>query len=111
VADEKVGQPELRLEVGQQVQHLRLHRHVERRDRFVEDQDARFGGERAGDADALRLPTGELVRVAVEELLAQVHGGEDLPDPLGAGGRAKPVEVLQRRFHDLADRLARVQRC
>jgi hypothetical protein len=110
VADEKVGQAELALEVGQQVQHLRLHRHVERRDRFVEDQDARVGGQRPGDADALRLPAGELVRVAVEELLAQVHGGEDLGDRARRGRRRPCRAGSQRRLHDLADRLARVQR-
>ena len=92
VTDEEVGQTELRLEVRQQVQHLRLHRHVERRDRFVEDQDARVRRQRAGDADALRLPAGELVRIAVEELLAQVHGGEDLGDAVGAGRRGPSGE-------------------
>ena len=38
VADEDVGEAELVLEVEQQVQHLRLDRLVERRDRLVEDQ-------------------------------------------------------------------------
>ena len=39
VADEHHGQIELALQVEQQVEHLRLHRHVERRDRFVADRE------------------------------------------------------------------------
>ena len=38
VADEHIGQLELVLQVGEQVEDLRLHRQVERRDRLVEHQ-------------------------------------------------------------------------
>ena len=41
VRDEEIGEPELALQVGQQVEHLRLDRHVERRDRLVGDQQLR----------------------------------------------------------------------
>ena len=37
-------------------------------ERLVHQQHRRIDGERARDADALRLPAGELVRIAVEEL-------------------------------------------
>ena len=53
----------------QQVQDLRLDRDVERRDRLVADDQARLDGERARDADALALPAGELVRVALTSWL------------------------------------------
>ena len=39
VRDEQIGQLQLLLQVHQQIDDLRLHRHVERRDRFVEDQE------------------------------------------------------------------------
>ena len=42
-------------DVGEQVQHLRLDRDVERRHRLVQDQHPRLGGQRAGDRDALAL--------------------------------------------------------
>ena len=58
-------QPELALEVAQQVEDLRLDRHVERGDRLVGDDQLRLERERARDADALALAAGELVRVAV----------------------------------------------
>ena len=41
VADEEIGEIEPLLDVGEQVQHLRLDRHVEGRDRLVEHQDGR----------------------------------------------------------------------
>ena len=73
VADEHVGEPELALEVHQQVQHLRLHRLVERRDRLVQDDEARLQRQRAGDVDALALAAGELVGIA----LGEARGLED----------------------------------
>ena len=41
VRDEEVGEPAIALQVGEQVEHLRLDRHVERRDRLVADDEAR----------------------------------------------------------------------
>ena len=64
VGDEQVGEAELALQVLQQVEDLRLDRHVERRDRLVADDELRLERERAGDADALALPAGEFVRIA-----------------------------------------------
>ena len=57
VADEDVGEAELVLEIEQQVQHLRLDRLVERRDRLVEQQHPGLEGERAGNVDPLALAT------------------------------------------------------
>ena len=43
MADEQIGQSKLRLEVGQQVQHLSLHRNVQSGDWFIEDEDFGIG--------------------------------------------------------------------
>ena len=64
VRDEQIGEAELVLQVLQQVDHLRLDRHVERRDRLVADDQLGLERQRAGDADALALAAGEFVRVA-----------------------------------------------
>ena len=48
VADEQIGQVELVLQVHHQVQHLRLDRHVQRRDRFVRHHDARVAASGRG---------------------------------------------------------------
>jgi hypothetical protein len=53
------------LQVAQQVDDLRLHRHVERAGRLVEHDEPRLQHQRPGDGDALALAAGELVRIAV----------------------------------------------
>ena len=68
VRDEEVGEAELVLQVVEQVHHLGLDRDVERRDRLVGTISCGLERERARHADALALPAGELVRVAVESL-------------------------------------------
>ena len=91
------AKPNSRLQLGEQLEHARLHRDVERAGRLVGDQQLGVEGERAGEAGALALPAAELVRVAVAERLGQLHRLEQLVDP-GAGvaggrrrGRARPA--------------------
>ena len=64
VGDEQVGQPESVLEPLEQVDDLGLDRDVERADRLVGDDEVGVERERPGDADALPLAAGELVRIA-----------------------------------------------
>ncbi|WP_203236392.1 hypothetical protein [Methylobacterium crusticola] len=80
VADEQDGEPELAAQVGEEVHHLRLDRHVERRDRLVRDDEIRSGGERPGDRDTLTLPAGELVREAARLVWTQPDLREQRPD-------------------------------
>ena len=80
VRDEDVGEPELRLQVLEQVQDLRLDRHVERGHRLVADDQLRVDGERARDADPLPLAAGELVREAVVVLGVEPDDLEQLLD-------------------------------
>ena len=81
VRDEEVGQPGLLPQLGQHVEHLGLHRDVERAGRLVADQQVGLGGQGAGDADPLPLAAGELVRLALQR-----GGGQ--PDPVEQlGGR------------------------
>ena len=109
VGDEDVGQPELALELLEQVQDLRLDRDVERRHRLVADDEVGLEDERAGDADALALAAGELVRVAprVVRLEAdQVHHLGDLLPPLGVAAEAVDAQALA---DAVADRRPRVE--
>ena len=64
VRDEEVGELELLLQLLEEIDDLCLDRHVERRDRLVRDDEIRIQRECAGEADALPLAAGELVRVA-----------------------------------------------
>ena len=78
--DEHVGEVELVLQVLEQVDDLGLDRHVERRDRLVGDDQLRAQRERPGDADALALAAGELVRVAVVVLGVEADQLQQLLD-------------------------------
>ena len=92
VGDEEVRKVVLALELAQEIQHLRLDRDVEGRDGLVEDDEARLGRERAGDRDALALPTGHLGWTATQELGAEPDELEQLDDALAPGsGRPDPV--------------------
>jgi hypothetical protein len=73
VSDEEVGEAPLPLEVGEQVQHLRLHRDVERGDRLVADDERRLHRERPGDADPLALASGELVGIPARMARIEAH--------------------------------------
>ena len=63
VRDEEIGDAELALQFLEQLQHARLHRHVERRHAFVGDDQLWPQGQRPGDADALALAAREFVRI------------------------------------------------
>lgn len=66
VGDEEIGEPELFLEVAEEIYDLGLDGDVEGGDGFIGDDEFGVGGEGAREADALTLSAGEFVRVAVE---------------------------------------------
>ena len=61
----------------QQLAHRRSDCDVETGQRFVEQQHVGFGGQRARERDALRLPAGQLRGHAIGEV-----GGVDLGQPV-----------------------------
>ena len=77
----------------QQVQHFGLHRCVERRRGFVQQQDLRFQYQRTRNGDALALAPGELVRIAKAEAGAKSHLVErPLDSQLGIGDAETRIE-------------------
>jgi hypothetical protein len=58
MGNEQIGDVELALQPQQQLQDALLDDLVERGGDFVADDQVRFRGKRAGDADALFLSTG-----------------------------------------------------
>src|SRR5215469_12656778 len=83
--DHYVGQLEFVLQILEQVDDLGLDRDIERRNRFVGDYDLGLERKRTGDADALALAAGELVRVPVVVLGVETnHLQQVLNGPLGA---------------------------
>ena len=110
VGDEQIGQVELRLQFFQEVEDLRLDRHVERRDRLVADDELRMQHQRPGDRDPLPLAAAEGVRVATEMLHVETAALRHVPDPF-VQLRAPGELVGDQRLADhVAHRHARVQR-
>src|SRR5690606_30203751 len=105
VRDEQVREPELVLQVLEDVQHLRLNGDVERRDRLVRDDELRAQGERSRDADTLALTAGELVRVAVLQRRVEAHARQQLRNPRLALGPAVQAVHLERRLEYRRDGL------
>ncbi len=94
VRDEHDRRAELAVDARDLVLQRRAHDRVDRGERLVHQQHARLRGERARDADALRLAAGELARLAV----AVARGLEpDQPQQLvDARGGARVVPAEQR---------------
>ena len=95
--------------IGDEVQHLRLNRDVERGHRLVGDDEARVGDNRARNTDALPLTSRELVRIAIVVGRVEAYTFHDLvhPHPLLAG-RSEPVRT-QWTGDDRSDPTTRVQ--
>src|SRR5260370_25702416 len=111
VGDEKISEAELHLQVLQEVDHLRLDRHVERRYRLVADHELGLDGERAGDADPLPLSAGEFVRETVHVVGLQADGLEELDHPrLHLAARPGKIVDLQRLADDRAHGQPRIER-
>ena len=96
---------------SQQIEHLRLDRNIQRGNRFVADDQLRIQRQRAGDADALPLPAGELVRIAVGEIRVQPDRLAAVPAPDRAVRRCEPdLGDVERFRDDRPDRHAGVER-
>ena len=104
VRDEEIRQLQLLLQVHQQVDDLRLHRDVERRDRLVEDEERRVQRERARQADALPLAAAELVRIALEVRRVEADEPEQLGDARAARGAGRRAVDDERLLDDLRAR-------
>ena len=104
-----IDMPCFGLELGEQLEDLRLHGHVERRRRLVGDQQFRLVGERHGDHHALALAAGELVRIGAEPLLRLADA--DLVEQLQRARARRRSPMPRCSVEDLADLLLdRVQR-
>ena len=80
VGNEQVRIPELRLQVLHQIDDLRLDGNIQCRDRFIANDEFRVERHGTGDADALPLPAGKLMRVPIKILGLQAAILHDLTD-------------------------------
>src|SRR2546423_8452416 len=110
VRDEQVGEVEFVLQVFEQIQDLRLDRHVQGGDRLVGNDELRPKRQPPGNADALPLAAAELMGKPAAVLAAQSDHLEQLAyHSLPVVGRSDAVD--EKAFaHDLPHGHARVQR-
>ena len=112
VGDQQHGHAESLPQLAQQLQDLRLHTHVERRGRFVGDQQHRVVGQGQRDHHALLLATGELVGVRVDARLGlrDPDQGQQLDGTAARRATSDRAMGAERLGELPADRLDRVQR-
>src|SRR4051794_6573603 len=109
VRDEEVRQLELVLELLEQVDDLRLDRDVEGRDRLVGDDEVGIQRKRAREADALTLPTGELVRIPARSVRGKADRSQQIAHArAGLPTRGQSVHA-QRLTDDAADTVPRIE--
>ena len=111
MADKQIRQPTLALQQFEQVENLILHRYVQRGDRLVADDQIRIERDGAGDADALALPAGKLVRIAVAVFARDADRVQQRAHARGKrlAGFTDPVG-FQRLGDDFLHRHARIER-
>ena len=115
MGDEKERQVELSPQVGQQVEDLRLDRHVQRRNRLIADDELGVESEGARDADALSLAARELVRVASRVVASEPDRLQIVLDSFVSNRTVAPpilaVGLCQKAFaDDVADRHPGIER-
>src|SRR5215472_8481092 len=96
MADEEVADPQRLLQVLQLVHNLRPYRNVERRDRLVENDKPRMGGQCSRDSDPLALAAAEFMRKQACHFRLK-------PDTLMQGFARKVGVDFQWLGHDVAD--------
>ena len=110
VADEQVGHVLALLQVGEQVEDRRLHRHVERGGRLVADHDPGVAGKRAGDRDALFEPARQLGWAHRQIALREPHRLDQRQEPVLELVTAVAAQLGQGAGDQLAHRMAAVER-
>src|ERR1019366_7271357 len=111
VRDEEKRQAEIALQLGQEVEDLRLDRYVECRRRLVADDESWLHRQGARDGDALALAAGEFVRIALERVAAHADLLDELLESRAPGaGIHLRAQRLQAFFEDCEHTHARVQR-
>ena len=115
VGDEDHAHAILLHQIAQQVEDLRLGRHIERGGRLICNQELRSQRDCHGDRDALALATGEFVRIAVGRDLFRVethavHQCGRALVRLGARALVVDQDCLRNLVADRVDRIERRHR-
>jgi hypothetical protein len=109
VRNEHEAQPETGLQIGDEVQNLRLDGYIESRGRLVADHQTRFGYERTRDGDALALTTAEGMWKAHFDIRRQSDEAQRPPNPFGY---FRPTDAKRAQWFtdDVAHSHSRIER-
>ena len=109
VADEQIREVELLAQVHEQIENLRLDRHVERGHGFVAHQHRRLHRKRTSNADALALTAAELVRITRAQCRVETRTFELRAHIVVKPGAIHEAVNACRFAHDFIDAQTRVQ--
>ena len=110
MADEQKCQAELCLQIAEQVDDLGLHRHVERGNRFVADDEIGFCRKRACNADALALAAGEFMRPTINRIATETNLFHQIANALIDGSLVgEEAEIMDRFGQNIAHFHARIE--
>ena len=96
--------PVLALDITQQVEHLRLYGHIQRRSGFVGEEDVRVEGQRDGKHAPLAHPSGKIVRLQEPSAGLDcrcLRGGQQSPRRSFCASSRLILRCLQHGFRDL----------
>ena len=110
MADEDIAEIELAPQLEQQVQDLRLHRHVERRGRLVANHQFGLHHQGSGNRHALALAARQLSRPVVGMARGQPDAFEHVGRLPAALRRVAQAMNFQWQRDDVGDAAARIQR-
>ncbi len=110
VRDEDIREPEPRLQIAQQIDHLGLDRNVQRRHRLVADDETRLDRERTRNADPLSLAARKFMRKAARVRGREAYLPQDLGDALRPPSQGETVQ-RERLGQRLPHRHPRIERC
>ena len=109
MGNKQIRDPQFALQIHQQINNLRADGDVQRRYRLVGDDHFRIQRQRPGNADALPLAAGKLVRVAPGVLRLQADALQQPGDPPAGILIGHHLMHPQRLEDRVADGLARVE--
>src|SRR5258705_7626819 len=108
--DEQIGKIMLALQVDQQIDHLGLDRHIERRYRLIADDQPRPQRQSARDADALALAAGKLVRVVLHLIRPETDLLEQFGDAVAFFASRRQTMDAEWLPYDVARRHSWIER-
>jgi len=107
VCDEQIRNAKLLLQVLQQIDHLRLHRHVERGNRLVTHDQLWLRRQGSRDANTLPLTAGKLMWITLRVFRRKAHCVQQFGNPFALASGMKAMQH-QRFAQRLANGHARV---